>query len=326
MTAATKGFDLATTLSRWPTDRGEARGGPDFWETIDRRRISAGAWSQSSRDADWTSWEVHPAATRSSCCSRAVGLVLDQPGGHTRCGATRRFPRRRRGVWHTANVFGRAKRSTHRWAGTTPPAEAKNGRARWAQAHQVQIASMTSHWPRRRAAASRARRSQSIARYQIHKRGVSQAGCASGSFAAGRVPAANQFFRGQEDGTKVNGCPVERDGRERDHNRAMRAVAPSSFRPRRDENTPSPGVSPRVKRPISLDATEAAQVFRLSRSAGGGDPTVVAIRSVRRCCAGSASLLPRALARDRGGGVVGAPAVSLHPRSSRARPRTPRSS
>ena len=126
MTAASKGFDLATTylvLADGPEAK-RIEVGPDFWETIDERRdLGAGVSSRSSRyDADWTSWEMHPDGDEIVVLlSGAVDLVLDLPGG------PRTVELRDRGaavvpggVWHTANVLGPSE-ALHitRGAGTT---------------------------------------------------------------------------------------------------------------------------------------------------------------------------------------------------------------
>jgi mannose-6-phosphate isomerase-like protein (cupin superfamily) len=111
MSAASKGFDLATTylsLADGP-DAKRIEVGPDFWQTIDQRDdLAERLVAMFAYDADWTSWEVHPDGDEIVVLlSGAVDLVLDLPGGHRTvelrdCSAAV-VPR---GVWHTANVLG----------------------------------------------------------------------------------------------------------------------------------------------------------------------------------------------------------------------------
>ena len=127
MTAASKGFDLATSylvLADGPEAK-RIEVGPDFWETIDERTDLAGRLvAIFPYDADWTSWEVHPDGDEIVVLlSGAVDLVLDLPGGHRivelRDRGAAVVPR---GVWHTANVLApsealhitRGEGTTHR--------------------------------------------------------------------------------------------------------------------------------------------------------------------------------------------------------------------
>ena len=127
MTAATKGFDLATSylvLADGPEAK-RIEVGPDFWETIDERTDLAGRLvAIFPYDADWTSWEVHPDGDEIVVLlSGAVDLVLDLPSGHRivelRDRGAAVVPR---GVWHTANVLApsealhitRGEGTTHR--------------------------------------------------------------------------------------------------------------------------------------------------------------------------------------------------------------------
>jgi mannose-6-phosphate isomerase-like protein (cupin superfamily) len=111
MTAASKGFDLATTYLSL-ADGPEAKRievGHDFWQTIDQRDdLAERLVAIFAYGADWTSWEMHPDGDEIVVLlSGAVDLVLDEPGGQRTVELRDRsaavVPR---GVWHTANVFG----------------------------------------------------------------------------------------------------------------------------------------------------------------------------------------------------------------------------
>ena len=125
MTAASKGFDLATTYLALADGPGAKRieVGPDFWATIDERTdLSGRLVAIFPYDADWNSWEMHPDGDEIVVLlSGAVDLVLDVPGGHRTVELRDRgaavVPR---GVWHTANVLGPSE-ALHitRGAGTT---------------------------------------------------------------------------------------------------------------------------------------------------------------------------------------------------------------
>jgi mannose-6-phosphate isomerase-like protein (cupin superfamily) len=103
------GLDLTTTYLSL-ADGPEARPlevGPDFWETIDQRDdLAERLVGTFAFDADWSSWEVHPAGDEIVVLlSGAVDLVLDEPEGERiiqlRDHGAAVVPR---GVWHTANV------------------------------------------------------------------------------------------------------------------------------------------------------------------------------------------------------------------------------
>jgi len=82
--------------------------GPDFWEKLATRTdLGDGRLVGAFRfDADWDSWERHPAGDEIVVLlSGAADLVLDEPGGE------RIVPLRGRGacivprgVWHTARI------------------------------------------------------------------------------------------------------------------------------------------------------------------------------------------------------------------------------
>ena len=108
-----KGFDLETSyvvLSDGPAAK-RIDVGPDFWEKIDARDDLAGRLVGVFRyDGNWKSWEVHPDGDEIVILLEgAVDLVLDDPDGERivelRNGGAAIVPR---GIWHTANVRGRA--------------------------------------------------------------------------------------------------------------------------------------------------------------------------------------------------------------------------
>ena len=125
MSAASKGFDLATTYLALADGPGAKRieVGPDFWATIDERTdLSGRLVAIFPYDADWNSWEMHPDGDEIVVLlSGAVDLVLDLPSGQ------RTVELRDRGaaivpggVWHTADVLAPSE-ALHitRGAGTT---------------------------------------------------------------------------------------------------------------------------------------------------------------------------------------------------------------
>jgi mannose-6-phosphate isomerase-like protein (cupin superfamily) len=104
-----KGLDLEKTylsLADGP-DAVPLEVGPDFWQTLDRRDDLAERLVAVFRfDADWASWEIHPAGDEVvMLLSGAIDLVLDEPAGERiialRDRAAAIVPR---DVWHTANV------------------------------------------------------------------------------------------------------------------------------------------------------------------------------------------------------------------------------
>jgi mannose-6-phosphate isomerase-like protein (cupin superfamily) len=115
-------FDLDSTYLALATDGGIATMTvtDDFWATVDQRReLAGGRLVMLARyEADWPSWEVHPAGDELVyLLAGAVDLVLDEPGGERvvelrgRAGCL--VPA---GVWHTARVHDRATPCT------SPPA------------------------------------------------------------------------------------------------------------------------------------------------------------------------------------------------------------
>jgi uncharacterized cupin superfamily protein len=83
--------------------------GPDFWQTIDTRRdLDGGRLVMIFHfDADWPTWERHPAGDEIVCLlSGAVDLVLAEEEGERvvelRGRSATIVPR---GIWHTAKVL-----------------------------------------------------------------------------------------------------------------------------------------------------------------------------------------------------------------------------
>lgn len=77
----------------------------DFWANPDPRIESGRLVSMIHSDADWTTWEMHPAGDELiHLVSGAMVLVVETASGHQRiamaAGQTALVPR---GIWHTAD-------------------------------------------------------------------------------------------------------------------------------------------------------------------------------------------------------------------------------